>query len=167
MIKRYSSVPITTYRRDKQCNIIGDITVHLSPYDVIVLVDKLYSALKLYSMGRAYAVQSVVSDIKDFDGRELLLSYRNIWCELPLTCDAFTFHFKDWMHLGTLYDILSNFGLSYGDVYDNDAFIRSDFVKRMSDNELDRRYRSSMIQKIKESDRKKKFNELYNNFNKF
>lgn len=164
MIKHYSSVPITTYRRDSNGNIIGDLTLRLSPDDVIVLVDKLYSALKLYSMGHAYAVQSVVSN-SDFDGYELLLPYRNIWCELPLICDAFTYHFKNWNHLGTLFDILSNFGLTYNDVYDYDSFIRSDFVMRMSENELDRRYRSSMIQKIKEADRKKKFNELYNNFN--
>ena len=165
MIKRYSSVPITTYRRDKQGNIIGDLTLRLSPTDVIVLVDKLYSALKLYSMGRSYAVQSVVADNKDCDGKDLLLSYRNIWCELPLTCDVFDFCFKDWKRLGTLYDILANFGLSYEDVY-CDSFIRHDFVSRMSENELDRRFRSDMIQKIKESDRKKKYNELYNNFNK-
>ncbi len=83
-------------------------------------------------MGRSYAVQSVVADNKDCDGKDLLLSYRNIWCELPLACDVFDFCFKDWKRLGTLYDILANFGLSYEDVY-CDSFIRQDFVSRMSE----------------------------------
>ena len=62
--------------------------------------------------------------------------------------------------------LFSPFGIRYSDIYSGN-YIKKSFLDKMNNNELDKRFRSGLVAKIMESDRKKKFNELYNGFNMY
>lgn len=164
-VREISSRPITTYKRDKFGNIIGLQVLSLSPREVIHLYTLLYSALSLYNMNRMYRDMEVLSTSRDNSKLHQLQFYPYVFRELPLICDFWDFTWKKFKGNEPLGDVFEKFGLSYSDIYDKNNYLRSDFIEKMNNNELDKRYRSEMMRKIYENDRKKKFNEIYNGFN--
>ena len=128
----------------------------------------LFDSYRLYSLNTRLRSMEVLSESLDSDhlSLTLLAHYPNLISELPqfMTYDEWcfkSFHRGDY----SFQMIMDDFGLSYGDLYDDDSMIRQDVLFKLQDIDINKKSRSDMIKKILESDRKKKFNELYNNFN--
>lgn len=154
-------------KRDKSGAVIGTYECSFSAREIIHLYKLLYSDYYLYIMNSSYRLQEILCSSQEFTYERLLRFYPYVWRNLPLTLSPYDLN-KKFHELGDIsyYDVLSYFGFAYDDIY-KDYQLKFGFVDLMFNDELDKRFRSDMISKILESDRKKKFSELYLGFNKF
>ena len=160
--------PTCIPKRNRNGDVVGSMVVSLSPREIIHLMVMLFDSYRLYSLNTRLRSMEVLSESLDSDHLSftLLAHYPNLISELPqfMTYDEWcfkSFHRGDY----SFQMIMDDFGLSYGDLYDDDSMIRQDVLFKLQDIDINKKSRSDMIKKILESDRKKKFNELYNNFN--
>lgn len=166
-IKRFttlSSYPI----RDKLGNIREYKELQLSPNEVIRLVSRLYSDFDYLRLAQQLRSEEVLShdcnvDLLPF---RLLSFYPTLWRELPLYMTYDDFILKSPVEFGFSYGFIFKqfFNLNYNDIYANGS-LKATFIHLMNNNDYDIRFRFEQTRSLLQADRKKKFNELYNNFN--
>lgn len=140
------------------------VSVSLSPNEVIKLVCKRYAEYDYLRLALQLRMEEILSQSQD--AYTLLSFYPTLWRELPFTFSKDDFIKKSPFEFGNSYGFifLTYFNITYEDLYLNN-FLRDDFIKKMNNLSIDTGYRTDLIKNLLQSDRKKKFNELYNNFN--
>lgn len=148
-----------TFPRRNDCGFSVGMFEHVkfSLRDILVNMRRMFSDYKLYLLNSSYRSQELLSEDPSVNKYTFLSFYPYLYMDFDL-CHDFD---DNIVGSQTLNELLTRFGLCYGDVYD-DGFIRLDFPSTMENLPLIKSTQDNLLRKIQESDFKKKFNDLYN-----